>query len=496
MSTPDFAPYCEQACRQYWGDPTSEKPRILRWAVGNYLWRVYDRKKRCWYDSEAGRGGSTLQLAALALGLAHDAKIEGETFQRCWRYATEHWGVPAPSEPGQGNGKADWQPWKFIAEYIYRDANGAPHTRVRKYIDENGKKQFPQAGWDGKRWINGKPAGAKLPYRLPELLATTGTIYFVEGEKDTDSLSKISLTATTASEGAKAPWDDALTPFFKDRHVVILPDADKDGRAHAQKVAKAINDVAASLKVVDLYPDRHDGSDVTNYLETDRVGAKFIKLCKEAPLWEPSADDDKADSRGDTSASDDELIAELAALPKLQYERRREAAAERLGIRVSVLDKLVATARGKSDDEAKEPSPVLYEHWNVEPAAEPVDGSILLRAITEALRRYVFMGEEQALAVALWIIFSWLHEHEAFATHSAILFVTSAEADSGKTTLLKVISFLVRCGLPNVSISGPALFRSITKWSPCLVIDEADTALVDNEDLRAVINSGWTRGDG
>ena len=54
----------------------------------------------------------------------------------------------------------------------------------------------------------------------------------------------------------------------------------------------------------------------------------------------------------------------------------------------------------------------------------------------------------------------------------------------------------MRCGLPNVSISGPALFRSIEKWTPCLIIDEADTALVDNDDLRAVINSGWTRGDG
>jgi Protein of unknown function (DUF3631) len=63
-------------------------------------------------------------------------------------------------------------------------------------------------------------------------------------------------------------------------------------------------------------------------------------------------------------------------------------------------------------------------------------------------------------------------------------------------TLLKVVSFLARCGLPNVSISGPALFRSIEKWTPCFIIDEADTTLVDNDDLRAVMNSGWTRGDG
>jgi hypothetical protein len=31
---------------------------------------------------------------------------------------------------------------------------------------------------------------------------------------------------------------------------------------------------------------------------------------------------------------------------------------------------------------------------------------------------------------------------------------------------------------------------------PCFVLDEADKAFIDNEDLRSVINSGWTRGDG
>jgi uncharacterized protein DUF3631 len=270
--------------------------------------------------------------------------------------------------------------------------------------------------------------------------------------------------------------------------VVVLPDADPPGRKHGRKVARALNGVAGSIKIVDLFPDRSDGKDVSDYIERDRVGAKFIKLCKEAPFWDPSADNGKDGSHDET------LIAELAVLSKLEYAKRKKAAAKQIGITVGELDKIVAEAiRGT---ETKEPALALYPHWNVEAADEPVDGAVLLRAITEAIRGYVFMPEDQAAAVALWIVFSWLHQHETFATHSPILFVTSAEKDSGKTTLLKVISFLVRCGLPNVSISGPALFRSITKWEPCLIIDEADTALVANEDLRAVINSGWTRGDG
>ena len=93
----------------------------------------------------------------------------------------------------------------------------------------------------------GKPSAPKIPYRLPQLIAapTAGIVYLCEGEKDADGLAKIGFVATTASEGAAAKWAPELTPYFKDRHVVILPDADRPGRAHAEKVAKAINGVAA-----------------------------------------------------------------------------------------------------------------------------------------------------------------------------------------------------------------------------------------------------------
>jgi hypothetical protein len=87
---------------------------------------------------------------------------------------------------------------------------------------------------------------------------------------------------------------------------------------------------------------------------------------------------------------------------------------------------------------------------------------------------------------------TWIHEQAA--VHSPILLATSAEANSGKSTLLELVGFLVRRSLLSVTISGPALFRSIEKWSPTFVLDEADTSFVKNEDLKEVINSGWTRG--
>jgi len=152
-------------------------------------------------------------------------------------------------------------------------------------------------------------SGGKL-HRLPQLTAApvTATVYFTEGKKDAEALARLDFVASTAGGGAAAPWDNALTPYFKDRRVVILPGADKVGRAHAQKVAKALNGVAASVKVVDLYPDRRDGSDVSDWLQHDPSGARLAKLVKAAPLWEPRADggqdDGKTESHSDTSAGD------------------------------------------------------------------------------------------------------------------------------------------------------------------------------------------------
>jgi hypothetical protein len=102
--------------------------------------------------------------------------------------------------------------------------------------------------------------------------------------------------------------------------------------------------------------------------------------------------------------------------------------------------------------------------------------------------------EEQAIVIALWILLTWVHEMAA--GHSPILLVSSAEANTGKSTLLGLIGFLARYEFLSVSISGPALFRSIEKWCPTSVVDEADKTFVNNDDLREVINSGWTRGQG
>jgi 5S rRNA maturation endonuclease (ribonuclease M5) len=305
----------------------------------------------------------------------------------------------------------------FIAEYIYKQPDGSPYLRVCKTRD----KQFPQFHWDVNHWAKGKPKGPRIPYRLPELTAAAAqtTVYICEGEKDADNLAKIGLVGTSASEGARK-WKAELNSWFKDRRVVILVDADAPGRAHGQQIAEMLHRVAASVKVVDLYPERVDGSDVSDWLARDNEGEKLSAAVKDAPEWDPVSAKDSS-----SNADDAAVIAELAALSPLDYAKRRADAAKRIGIGVVPLDALVRAAK------ASEPAAALFPHWQVEPSSEPVNAERLLTRLVGRIRSHVVMTDHAARTAALWVAMTWVHEEAA--VHSPILLVTSPEANSGKT---------------------------------------------------------------
>ncbi len=192
------------------------------------------------------------------------------------------------------------------------------------------------------------------------------------------------------------------------------------------------------------------------------------------------------------SSSDKNLIGELANLSIVAYGRRRKDAAKQFGIGVIALDKAVARRRTELEGEAT--AQPLFPHWTVEQWPEPVDGDALILELVRRIQSHVVISSEAALTVALWIIVTWVHAEVAI--HSPILMVTSAEAECGKSTLLGLVGFLVWRALASVGISPAALYRSIEKWGLTLIIDEADVVFVQNEDLRSVVNSGWTRGQG
>jgi putative DNA primase/helicase len=84
------------------------------------------------------------------------------------------------------------------------------------------------------------------------------------------------------------------------------------------------------------------------------------------------------------------------------------------------------------------------------------------------------------------------HAHDAFQI-SPILALLSPEKRCGKTTALSVIRYLVPRGVLSSNISSAAVFRIIDKYQTTLLVDEMDTFIRDNEELRGVINSSHQR---
>jgi hypothetical protein len=126
---------------------------------------------------------------------------------------------------------------------------------------------------------------------------------------------------------------------------------------------------------------------------------------------------------------------------------------------------------------------------DIEPWPEVVDAADLLDRLQVFLTRFVVFSKTQAAAVALWIMMTWMID----AVQTAPLLVISApEKRCGKTTLLGLLKVLVRRPLQTSNITAPALFRTIDQCHPTLLIDEADSFVKDNEELRGILNAGHT----
>ncbi|MDA2928290.1 DUF3631 domain-containing protein, partial [Acidobacteria bacterium AH-259-G07] len=90
-------------------------------------------------------------------------------------------------------------------------------------------------------------------------------------------------------------------------------------------------------------------------------------------------------------------------------------------------------------------------------------------------------------ALALWV----LHTHSFDAAYSTpYVNINSPVKGCGKTTNLEILGHLVAKPLFSSNITAPAVFRTVEKYQPTLLIDEADTFLGLNDELRGVLNSG------
>jgi len=126
----------------------------------------------------------------------------------------------------------------------------------------------------------------------------------------------------------------------------------------------------------------------------------------------------------------------------------------------------------------------------IEPWGDTVNGATLLDELREVFRRFVVLPKWGAEMFALWTVHTYAWQLRDVTTYVG---VSSPEKRCGKTTLLGVLTELVHRPVAASNISPPALFRVIEEAEPTLLIDEADTFLQGNEEMRGILNAGYSR---
>ena len=96
--------------------------------------------------------------------------------------------------------------------YVYTDISSNP---LYRQIRKNGQKDFCLQRFENGRWLNGmKDIEGRVLYNLPEVISAiegAQKIYFVEGEKDVETLKEKGLVATTIAGRRK--WYIATRPI-------------------------------------------------------------------------------------------------------------------------------------------------------------------------------------------------------------------------------------------------------------------------------------------
>jgi RecA/RadA recombinase len=147
-----------------------------------------------------------------------------------------------------------------------KDVDGnlvAEHVR----IDQDGTKRFV---WrrNGKSGLDGFPV-VDVPLYRSEHLGASDYAFVTEGEKSADAAAKLGLVAVGTTCGANATPSPNVLGCLKGRKVILWPDNDPAGKAHMQKVADALEGIAASVKWLQI-PNaglKHDAADYTGTLE-------------------------------------------------------------------------------------------------------------------------------------------------------------------------------------------------------------------------------------
>ena len=249
----DLGDHIEAVARCYWGAPNAKLSNDAELRFGTHGSKSVNLKKGVWYDHENDVGGGVVELIRLGERRPEHAPVQD--------ILSSKFGILRQPLPLGAASSA------VVKNYDYRDAKGEVVYQVTRSAD----KKFRQRRPDGAGgYIYNLKDVDPVPYNLPMIMqASDEPIFVVEGEKCADALMAAGLIATTNSGGA-GKWSDALSEYFQDRDVIVLPDNDAPGMKHADQVAASLWLKAKRIKCVAL-PGLPPKGDVVNFLATNTV---------------------------------------------------------------------------------------------------------------------------------------------------------------------------------------------------------------------------------
>ena len=166
---------------------------------------------------------------------------------------------------------------KAIAEYSYTNEAGELLFQVCRFDP----KAFRQRRPDGHGHWTWNVTGVRMvSYRLPELIeaiASEHPVLVVEGERDVRTAVQLGLVATTNPGGA-GKWRAEYNAHFANADVIIVPDRDAAGAAHALNVATQLHKVAKRVRMVSL----PNGKDLTAWVQRGGTREQFDRLVENA----------------------------------------------------------------------------------------------------------------------------------------------------------------------------------------------------------------------
>ena len=114
----------------------------------------------------------------------------------------------------------------------------------------------------------------------------------------------------------------------------------------------------------------------------------------------------------------------------------------------------------------------------------------MLDGLCQYLKRYVILPQHAAEALALWILHTWVFDCFDITPY---LSITSPTKRCGKTLLMTLLYWLCSRAKKSDSISRAAIYRSVDRDKPTLILDEVSWVLDLRDERQGILCGGFER---